>query len=190
MSVKMVMTGFKPFGEIKHNPSEWLANYFHQKSIAQFSIESEILDVVYDTSEITLMKILTELKPQYLIMLGVANSRHCISLEKVAQNKRGRTPDNTGSIPLNSLINNTGAIEYRSDINLERMMSLYKGKIPLEISSDAGDYLCNQVLYQALDIKKNNHIQTKIGFIHVPFREMNQMEELKDSTVELIKLIM
>ena len=35
-------------------------------------------------------------------------------------------------------------------------------------SCDAGNYLCNNVFYRALDFKQNNNLKTKIAFIHIP----------------------
>jgi len=35
-------------------------------------------------------------------------------------------------------------------------------------SCDAGNYLCNNVFFRALNFKKINNLKTKIAFIHIP----------------------
>ena len=46
-------------------------------------------------------------------------------------------------------------------------------------SSDAGNYLCNNVFFRALNFKQINNLKTKIAFIHIPtidnIEDMNKL---------------
>lgn len=47
-------------------------------------------------------------------------------------------------------------------------------------SCDAGNYLCNNAFYRALDFKQNNNLKTKIAFIHIPtIDNIEDIEKLK-----------
>lgn len=44
-------------------------------------------------------------------------------------------------------------------------------------SCDAGNYLCNNVFYRALNFKQKNNLKSKIAFIHIP--TIDNIEEIK-----------
>lgn len=54
-------------------------------------------------------------------------------------------------------------------------------------SSDAGNYLCNNVFYRALDFKQNNNLKTKIAFIHIPtIDNIENIEKLSNTILDYI----
>lgn len=58
-------------------------------------------------------------------------------------------------------------------------------------SCDAGNYLCNNVFYRALDFKQNNNLKTKIAFIHIPtIYNIENIEELSIIILSYIKTLL
>lgn len=57
-------------------------------------------------------------------------------------------------------------------------------------SCDAGNYLCNNVFYRALDFKQNNNLKTKIAFIHIPtIDNIESIAKLSNSILNYIKTL-
>lgn len=44
-------------------------------------------------------------------------------------------------------------------------------------SSDAGNYLCNNIFFRALNFKQKNNLKTKVAFVHIP--TINNIEDIK-----------
>ena len=44
-------------------------------------------------------------------------------------------------------------------------------------SCDAGNYLCNNVFFRALNFKQKNNLKSKIGFVHIP--TIDNIEDIK-----------
>ncbi len=57
-------------------------------------------------------------------------------------------------------------------------------------SCDAGNYLCNNAFYRALDFKQNNKLKTKIAFIHIPtIDNIEDIEKLSNAILNYIKTL-
>lgn len=57
-------------------------------------------------------------------------------------------------------------------------------------SCDAGNYLCNNVFYTALNFKQNNNLKTKIAFIHIPtIDNIEDIEKLSNAILNYIKTL-
>ncbi len=57
-------------------------------------------------------------------------------------------------------------------------------------SCDAGNYLCNNVFYRALDFKQNNNLKTKITFIHIPtIDNIENIEKLSNTILNYIETL-
>ena len=55
-------------------------------------------------------------------------------------------------------------------------------------SCDAGNYLCNNVFYTALNFKQNNNLKTKIAFIHIPtIDNIENITNLSNAILSYIK---
>ncbi len=54
-------------------------------------------------------------------------------------------------------------------------------------SSNAGNYLCNNVFFRALDFKQKNKLNTKIAFIHIP--TINNIEDITKISKVLLDYI-
>lgn len=54
-------------------------------------------------------------------------------------------------------------------------------------SNDAGNYLCNNVFFRALDFKQKNSLKSKIAFIHIP--TIDNIEDIKHLSSAILNYI-
>lgn len=143
----ILITGFGPFGSVADDPSSRLA--------ASSGLPHCILPVSYLRVE----EELRTLEPfDTLLMMGVAARRSRPTLELLARNRIGRSPDVDG-MRGPSLIEPDGPPVMEATLGTG--LSLPPG---IGASLDAGDYLCNYVLWRALRLFPTAHV----GFLHVP----------------------
>lgn len=196
--MKILITGFAPFGGEKINPS-WEAI----KDIKDFNnieiIKVEIPTEFFKAAEIS-KDFLKKYSPDILLHIGQAGGRNTITFEKIAINLRdSKIPDNNGYIANYEKISEDGSDGYFSNINIKKLVTdLNKKNIPAKISLSAGTYVCNEVLYSSLKYIKDNSLKTKCTFIHVPFvetqvidkdapfMELKSIKEALEQTIELI----
>ncbi len=196
--MKILMTGFSPFGGEKINPS-WEAikniRYFENIEI----IKSEIPTEFFKATEIS-KELLKKYTPDILLHVGQAGGRNIITFEKIGINLRdSKSPDNSGYIANYEKISEDGLDGYFSTLNIEKIVNLLNKKnIPAKISLSAGSYVCNEVLYSSLKYIKDNNLNTKCSFIHVPFvqsqvidkdmpfMELSSITKTLETTIELI----
>ena len=168
----IVVTGFEPFGGDSYNPSQEVAQSLNgqQLALGKFEVKSFILPVDTQAAPLQLAEIFEKEQPSALISLGLASGRTDISLEQVAVNLKDWTKaDNAGNIKTKEPIDPTGPANYPSRLPLtEIKTNLDQQAIPNHLSSDAGLYLCNQVMYCALRLIDSRHLNIPAGFIHLP----------------------
>ena len=57
-------------------------------------------------------------------------------------------------------------------------------------SCDAGNYLCNNVFFRALNFKKINNLKTKIAFIHIPsIDNIENISKLSNTILNYISIL-
>ncbi len=54
-------------------------------------------------------------------------------------------------------------------------------------SCDAGNYLCNNVFFRALNFKQKNNLKSKVGFVHIP--TIDNIEDIKHLTSTILDYI-
>lgn len=112
-----------------------------------------------------------EHKPDAVIMLGQAGGRPQITMEKIAINYRNaRILGNKGNMPKEEKIFPDGPDGIFSSLPVEAMK---EEKVPASMSYSAGTYVCNDLMYSVLHYIKGKGLNTKAGFIHVPFCQTN-----------------
>lgn len=55
--------------------------------------------------------------------------------------------------------------------------NLENGNYKVVSSYDAGNYLCNNVFFKALNFKQKNDVKSKVGFVHIP--TIDNIEDIK-----------
>ena len=168
--MKLLITGFDPFGGEKVNPAfeaiKALPNHIEGCEI----IKQEIPTVFRKSLEV-LEKTIDHHDPDVIICVGQAGGRFELSLECVGINlDEARIPDNEGNQPLGAPIHSAGENAYFSSLPLKGMLkTLHEAQIPAGISYSAGTYVCNHVLYGLMHLLETKYEGKRGGFIHVPF---------------------
>jgi pyroglutamyl-peptidase len=167
--MKILLTGFEPFGEITDNPSQRIVEHFAAKG--QSNLITAILPVDYAATNRILPELLENHRPDAVLMLGVAQKRDSINLERIAINiNDAKIADNTGTLKSGQPIIEDAPVAYRSSLPLEAMyQAIQNAGIAVTYSNHAGAYLCNHVFYLArhsLECAGLGHIPC--GFIHIP----------------------
>jgi pyroglutamyl-peptidase len=166
--VTILVTGFQPFGEHQVNPSALIVE--HLARTAPADIICEVLPTQFIAAEERIRELLRLHTPAVLIALGVAPSATELRLERQAINlDDARLPDNAGYQPTATPIVPGGNDALFATLPLEDMLSAVRALgVPVTISDDAGRYVCNHVMYAALDEILKSALPTRGGFIHVP----------------------
>lgn len=176
--MKILLTGFVPFGDVETNPSRLIV-----EAIASGGRFPEVIPVVLPTEYAgageRICQFLQQERLDAVVCLGVAASRNEINLERVALNLNDASvPDNADDLASGRLIDPNGPIAYWSTLPLNAMLdTLRQHDIPAVISNHAGAYVCNHVFYTARHWLEQNGLTIPCGFIHVPaLRETEEQE--------------
>ncbi len=165
----ILLTGFEPFGPEKTNPSAAIVDRLVGRTIAGHPVVGETLPVVFGESRRRLEALLEEHRPHLVVCLGVAGNRRAISLERVAINVADASiPDNAGVQPRDLAVERGGPTAYWSSLPLRVMEAALRGaEVPVELSSTAGTYVCNQLFYGLMHVLRQRR-GVRGGFVHVP----------------------
>ncbi|GLQ17591.1 pyroglutamyl-peptidase I [Maritalea porphyrae] len=186
MTQRILLTGFEPFGGEATNPSMEIAKALDGYQSEGFIIQAAILPVVRHKSVNRVVELIKKIEPTIVIALGVAVGRSAITPEKVAINFDDfRIPDNAGNQPIGEAIRAEGAAAHFSTLPINLMtQSICTENVPGAVSFSAGTFVCNHVMYGALDHIERNKLPIRAGFIHVP----QATEFCSDPNIPTIKL--
>ncbi|SHE46452.1 pyroglutamyl-peptidase [Marinitoga hydrogenitolerans DSM 16785] len=168
--MKVLVTGFDPFGGEKINPSFEAVKMLPNKILNVSIVKLEIPTVFYKSIE-TLRSKICEIQPDIVICTGQAGGRSHISIERVAINiDDASIEDNEGNKPEDKPIFFDGENAYFSNLPIKDIVKGVKSiGIPAEISNTAGTFVCNHLLYGLMYYIHKDFKRTLGGFIHVPY---------------------
>jgi pyroglutamyl-peptidase len=166
--LKVIITGFEPFGVHEINPSQLIAETLDGQYINGAEIVGIVLPVDFDESIEILTQAIDAYNPTLVISTGLAARRHTIDVEKCGINlKRLSRNESMWFIPRR--LDPCGPIIRLSPFNTREIVrDIRNAGIPSRQSVFAGLYVCNAVLYGSLSYICKHDLQTKVGFIHVP----------------------
>ncbi|MGA9290255.1 MAG: pyroglutamyl-peptidase I [Anaerobacillus sp.] len=165
----LLLTGFEPFLEHRHNPTEQIVKEFDEEVIGGFEIISRVLPVDFERASEMLIEYVEQCEPVAILMLGLAADRTKVTPERIAINVNDSVEDNSGHAPVDQPIVEGGPAAYFSTLPIKKMTDgLVQNGIPAEISNTAGTYLCNNVMYSVLYALEQKGIDIPAGFVHVP----------------------
>ena len=169
----LLLTGFEPFGEVPVNPSALVVEHILQSAGGGGSspqLVGEILKTEFRAAESRIRTLIQAHQPDTVIAVGVAPRATGIRLERSAANvDDAHLPDNAGYQPTGVAIVEGGCQTLSASLPLEQMLdALLEMDIPASLSDDAGRYVCNHVMYAALDEIRSTGLRARCGFIHIP----------------------
>ncbi|KMM36908.1 pyroglutamyl-peptidase I [Guptibacillus hwajinpoensis] len=166
---KLLLTGFEPFLENRHNPTEQIVLELDEEVVGEFEVISRVLPVDFERAAEMLIEYVDQCEPAAIMMLGLAADRTKVTPERIAINVNDSVEDNSGNAPVDQPIVKGGPAAYFSTLPIKKMTdALVENGIPAEVSNTAGTYLCNNVMYSVLYALEQKEMDIPAGFIHVP----------------------
>jgi pyroglutamyl-peptidase len=148
--LRVLLTGFEPFGGEKINPSfEAIKRMDYQKLPCEtWTLELPV--VFYESSKLLIERI-HDIKPDIIIMVGQAGGK--------------------GVAPRQDPISVFGPVAYFSTLPIHAIQrELEDANIPCGISNSAGTYVCNHIFYSTMhELAQLHTSKLMAGFIHVPY---------------------
>lgn len=168
--MKLLLTGFDPFGGQPINPALEAVKLVADKIGNVEIVKLEVPTVFYKSIE-TVDKAIAEIKPDVVLCIGQAGGRYDITPERVAINVNdARIADNEGQQPLDGPIFEDGDTAYFTDLPIKAMVAkVREAGIPASVSNTAGTFVCNHLMYGVLYLAAKKYPGLRGGFIHVPF---------------------
>jgi pyroglutamyl-peptidase len=171
-SLKILVTGFDPFGEAHTNPSWLAARALHRRQIAGHRVVAAQLPTQFRESARQLAALLKMHRPALVVCLGLASGRSAISLERVGINvDDARIPDNAGAQPIDAAVLPGAPAAYFTSRPIKRMVQAIRDAgIAAEVSNTAGTFVCNHLFYALMHLLATGRGYRKVrgGFIHLP----------------------
>lgn len=146
--MKVLITGFDPFGGEKINPSFEAVKKIQDKVSGAEIIKAQI-PTVFKKSIEEVERLITTHEPDVVICVGQAGGRFDITVERVAINiDDARIEDNEGNQPVDKKVFRDGENAYFSNLPIKAMVSEMKNNnIPASLSNTAGTFVCNHIMY-------------------------------------------
>ena len=168
--MKILVTGFEPFGGEAVNPS-WRAVSQIPDQVKGAEVIKKQLPVEWFRALDILEGYIKEYRPDVVMLAGQAGGADAMRIERVGINLcEASIPDNAGRSLMGEPIYYGAPAAYFSTFPYRVMYDAVKASgIPVRHSFSAGAYLCNHVLYGALHMAALRYPGMKAGFIHVPF---------------------
>lgn len=165
--MKLIVTGFNPFGNVKVNPSQLIVEHVQRTRPDVWTL---LLPTEYRRSSEMIRASIRDLSPDAVLMFGVAQTRKAFTLERIAINVDDASiADNVGVLASGQPVEPEGAIAYWSSLPLDAMLAaLTAREIPAAISNHAGTFVCNHVFYTALHALEQMQRRIPCGFVHLP----------------------
>ena len=168
--MKILVTGFEPFGGEKVNPAleaiKGLPAEIHGAEVSWLEVPT-----VFHKSAQVLEEDMSRYQPDFVLCIGQAGGRSSLTPERVAINQDdARIPDNEGNQPIDLPICLDGAPAYFSSLPIKAMVQAIKKEgLPASVSNTAGTFVCNHLMYQALYLVEKKFPHVKAGFMHIPY---------------------
>ena len=156
--MRLLVAGFGPFGEVRDNPSARLARSINGSKVQGVHIIGMEMPVSYRRSVRCCIDWVKELDVDVLIGVGVAVSRDVVTVERTGVRPGDVVEaDVDGLVTIESIQDAPAKVHATIDVD---QLALHLDAV---VGDDAGRYVCNAWLYQAVQ-----EIDRKVGFLHIP----------------------
>ena len=183
--MKVLVTGFTPFGGEQINPS-WEAVKRLPEHIGEMTITKREIPTEFDAACAALRAAMDALRPDAVLAVGQYGGANGVRVERVAVNLRdARIADNAGAKPVDEPVVPGAPDAYFATLPTRRIVEkLREEDIPAQLSYSAGTFVCNNLLYCALHESAKKFPATRCGFVHVPYLP----EQAKDGSAPSMSL--
>lgn len=164
----ILLTGFEPFAGDATNPSGEAVAFVAAGWRGPERLVAEVLPVAFDAAATRLRALIAVHDPDIILATGLAGGRSHVTPERVAVNLAdARIPDNDGAQPVDLPVVPGGPAAYFATIPVKAVAAaVADAGIPSVVSYSAGTFVCNHVMFTALDAVAPG---VRAGFVHVPY---------------------
>ena len=185
--VRILVTGFIST-EIGLNASDILIRSLMSDLPSSLSAANHLfhfclIDANTHNLRFKLQKLLAEVCPSMCVFVGQAPGRNNVTLESSATNLRFTGPPlSPGGAPQSDVILASGPESYPATLpHMQSIVEKLRGTgIPAAMSDDAGNSLCNQILYEGLQYGQQHAGTPRCGFVHIPALPQQVIERWPD----------
>jgi pyroglutamyl-peptidase len=174
----ILITGFGRFPGAPVNPAGVVAARLVRRRRPAFAGTRRVAHVFatrYDAVDRELPALLTQEKPDIIVMFGVATRERAVRVEQRARNRIARFPDAGGHRPAASTIA-PQRDALRNPLPVARLVQAARmAGVTAAPSRNAGTYLCNYLYWHALEAARRTDGPRMVIFIHLPpvrFKEL------------------
>ena len=153
---KILLTCFEPFGGEVINPSEEAVK--NVSAPLGCDVMKLRLPVAWGKSQKTLFDAIDYFSPDVVLMTGQAGGSSAVRIERVAINLCGAIKDEDGLYPAGSEVATELPVmegaptAYFATFDCKKIQNALKEEnIPAVLSYSAGTYICNYIMFSALD---------------------------------------
>lgn len=188
--MKILVTGFDPFGGEKINPAIESVKKLNDEINGAQIIKLEIPTVCHRSLEV-IEKAIQEHNPDVVLSVGQAGGRTDITVERIGINIDDcRIPDNAGQQIIDEPVFIDGPAAYFVNLPIKAMVArIQENKIPASISNTAGTFVCNHVTYGVRHIIETKYPGKRSGFIHIPFLPEQTIDKKNMPSMELDTIV-
>lgn len=159
-----LVTGFTPFDGRNVNAS-WIA----ASSLApRPGVTTREIPVIWGMPREVLGPLVAENSPHIIIGMGEGRAGW-FDIETVARNTRKERPDNAEHLPDGEPVEPDGPDQRLASIDSVRLQEKIASEgYPIRVSSDAGAFLCEELLYTLEGLKTRHPSIRQVVFVHLP----------------------
>jgi len=176
--VRILLTGFEPFGGSAVNPSReavlaLAAAPPPDVREGRAALETAILPVIGGaapgSAAAVLAHALAAQRHDFVVCVGETGSRDMVCVERTAVNRRDyRIADNAGATVRDATVIDDAPAELASTLPVDALVDAVRAAgVRADASTDAGRFLCNEIMFHAISLAHRGGLRGA-GFVHVP----------------------
>lgn len=168
----VLLTGFGSFPGVADNATTELVPPLAraaEKRWLGYQFSHAVLPTEWGVAPQRVAELIAQLRPTVTLHFGVSSKATGFTLELRGQNLARPFPDAAGQLPIARHLSLDGPQFLPASLPVNQVCDrLRREGFPAVLSRDAGGYLCNAVLYAALDRGRQADWPMRSGFVHLP----------------------
>lgn len=170
--LRILITGFGPFPGAPYNPTQALVarlTKLRRPALAEVELIGHVFPVSYAAVDRELPQLIASLRPDALLMFGLAARTPYLRIESRARNAVTMLWPDAAHARVRSAAIVPGADARRFGPHTEKLLRAARGTgLDARGSRDAGRYLCNYLCWRALEATDRTDGPRLAAFVHVP----------------------
>ncbi|MFN0262831.1 pyroglutamyl-peptidase I [Tepidamorphus sp. 3E244] len=182
---RLLVTGFGAFPGAPTNPTEAMVDELDRRAwpkLRGVDLIAHVLPVEYALLE-HWHEALDVVRPDAILHYGLAASAQTVRIETIARNNAAPyRPDAAGRGTQRAIMPRERQV-LRASVPVDRLVEAVRPTgLFVRKSQDAGDYLCNAILFSSLSWSLRNR-GSVAGFVHVPSLPAETLQPVADACV-------